>query len=68
MNDVLALCGAGWRSVLFCFLLAILNDDGYLIAEASFDERSRVDPSRSFLSPGMPWQTTWLIEVQQLCV
>ncbi len=24
----------------------------------------RISPSLSFLSPGMPWQTTWLIEVQ----
>ena len=24
----------------------------------------RMSPSPSFRSPGMPWQTTWLIEVQ----
>ena len=27
-----------------------------------------MSPSLSALSPGMPWQTTWLIEVQQLLV
>ena len=60
LNGVLALCGDGWRSVPFSVPLAILNDDGHLIAEASFDERSRVDPSHSFLSLYPEARAPWM--------
>ena len=42
------------------------------IAVPAIDNHRHIDINDiaffQLLSPGIPWQTTWLIEVQQLCV
>ena len=49
LQDVLALRGAGWRSAPSSPPSSVLIGEGYLITEATLDERSRVASSRNFV-------------------